>query len=201
MILPSSLDLFRVHASSTDDVAWAAQLATRVYDLQDAMPLNVMLAWFETNPTGFSTLWYGGERVGNFHILPLKPEVMTKFVEGTILERDFPASGLYTVAEAQNIRDLYWESAVLDPSFRGEVRGQMLATLTADFRNVFGRVCDLRQIQNMYAIAASRRGAEHLTQFGMAPIGKAELRIDVHQLYHGTLPSFQAAVATLLASR
>lgn len=200
MLMPSP-QRFQVRASDANDIEWAAQLAKRVYDDQDAIPAEVLLAWFNVNPTGFSTMWCDGERVGNFHILPLKLKAMALFVEGQILERNFPADSLYAAEESQSIRDLYWESAVLDPSLRGELRGKMLVTLTADFSNVFGRVCDLRQIDNMYAIAASSRGAEHLLLLGMSPLGNPELRMDKHQLYHGTLRSFREAIAILLASK
>lgn len=192
--------MYRIGPSSEEDVCWAAELASRVYHGFDALPAAVMLGWYRSNPTGFSTLFRDGQRVGNVDVLPLKPLYMRRFIEGQILEIDLPPESLFTPAQRDEIRDLYWESIVIDPEL-SLARRHVLKAILQGYEATLGRICPLHQINHTYAIAASKEGSALASALGMVPVGDPSTRRDAHQLFQGTLASFAAAVAPLRRSR
>src|SRR5450432_1203879 len=103
----------KVCPATRDDVEWAADLAKRIYRGNDIIPKDLMLEWYDKNPTGFFVIQStDGERVGNLDLLPVKPATLNRFIRGEITERNITGDCLYSPAEAGEIRDLYVESFV-----------------------------------------------------------------------------------------
>ncbi len=175
------------------DIRWAARLAEKVYHGLDVIPEATMMAWFHANPHGFSTFWYGDKPFGNFDILPLRPDAIRRFVEGTLLEREIDPGDLFSDTESGEIRDLHWESIILDPDFAGS-RSRMMKMFVQAYPEILGRLCPLNQIEKVYAIAASKQGAGVLRRMGLSVVSEAEERLDGHPLYCGTMDGYRAAM-------
>jgi hypothetical protein len=189
----TDLNPYQVRPAREDDVRWAAALGHRVYQGLDVIPERTMLDWFAANPNGFFTFWHHEERIGNFDILPLRPPVMQRFVVGHLLEKDIQSDDLYSPAEAHAVRDLHWESIVIDPAFTG-ARSLMVKLFMESYLDTLEHLCPIPQLGNTYAIAASSSGAKLLQRMGLAPIAEAADRLDAHPLYCGTVTSYRAAM-------
>jgi hypothetical protein len=187
---------YQVKPAREEDICWAAALGHRVYHGLDVIPEPTMLEWFHANPNGFFTFWHGQERIGNFDVLPLRPAAMQCFIEGQLLERDIHTDSIVPASEASQIRDLHWESIVIDPAFKGS-RSRMVKLFVLTYLDTLAHLCPIQQIGNVYAIAASKQGAGLLQRMGLSPEADASTRLDAHPLYRGTVASYHAAMARL----
>lgn len=188
---------YQLRPAREEDVSWAADLGERVYGGLDVIPEATMLGWFAANPNAFFTFWHGEERIGNFDILPLRPAVMQRFVSGDLLERDIQSQDIFTPAESHAIRDLHWESIVVDPAYAGE-RRPMVTLFLQTYLQALAHLCPIDQLGNTYAIAASPAGANLLSRMGLSPIANASERLDAHPLYCGSVQSYRAAMDDVL---
>jgi hypothetical protein len=182
---------YQIRPATEADIRWAAALGQRVYQGLDVISEVTMLAWFDANPCGFFAFWHNEERIGNFDVLPLRPAVMQRFVRGELLEKDIRPEDLFTVAESHAIRDLHWESIVVDPRFHGP-RSPMTKLFEQSYLETLAHLCPIGQLGHMYAIAASNAGARLLQRMGLSPIAAASERLDAHPLYRGDIASYRA---------
>jgi hypothetical protein len=184
---------YQVRPAREEDIRWAAALGQRVYHGLDVIPAETMLDWYAANPNGFFTFWHGNYRIGNFDLLPLRPAVMQRFVSGLLLEKDIRPDDLFLPSESHAIRDLHWESIVVDPAYKGE-RRPMTALFQQTYLETLAHLCPIDQLGATYAIAASTAGANLLQRMGLSPIGEASQRLDAHPLYCGNVASYRAAI-------
>ncbi|AFL86413.1 hypothetical protein Terro_0061 [Terriglobus roseus DSM 18391] len=194
----ASTSLYQVRRAREEDIRWAAALGQRVYQGLDVIPEATMLGWFHGNPNGFFTFWHGEQRIGNFDILPLRPAVMQLFVSGNLLEKDIRPEDLIPAAESHAIRDLHWESIVVDPAFLG-ARRPMTRLFEQTFLTTLAHLCPIDQVGNIYAIAASDPGERLLRRTGLSKIAEAATRLDGHPLFRGNVASYREAQTQLPA--
>ena len=177
----------RVRAADESDVIWAAALARRVYTGADVIPESLMLEWFGANPGGFSVLCDAeGERVGNVDLLPLRAEAMARIRNGSGIELEIRGADLFGARERGLVRDVYVESVVARAADLQRVDGGAEAVLRS-FSELLARVGDLRALQNVYAIAASRGGERFLKRLGMERVMEGAERRDGHDLFGGSV--------------
>ncbi|SEB90731.1 hypothetical protein [Terriglobus roseus] len=193
MTQDSQSNPYQVRPAREEDIRWAAQLGRRVYQGLDVIPEATMLDWFAANPNAFFTFWHDDQRIGNFDILPLRPLVMQRFVAGELLEREIESKDIFTPAESHAIRDLHWESIVVDPGYARE-RRPMVTLFLRTYLHTLAHLCPIDQLGNTYAIAASSAGAGLLRRMGLSPIAEASTRLDAHPLYCGNVATYRAVI-------
>jgi DNA-binding winged helix-turn-helix (wHTH) protein len=177
---------YRVEQASEDEVRWAAGLARRVYHGIDVIPSSLMVDWYRTNPSGFSVIRSDAGPIGNLDLLPLRNSTLDQFIKGDVLEREIKGKGLFPPDEAPQISSVYVESFVCIISASADrLRPNAIAAarVLSTFSNLAARICDPRQLRNVFAIAASANGRQLLSRLGFKIISHAERRRDQHDLY------------------
>ena len=167
--------------ANREDICWIVQKAASVYKPLDVMPLNLMLEWFENNPTGFYIFKDGtGHRYGNLDILPIKPRFLQLLLKGTLIEREIAGDFLYKPVESHLIDSLYIESLVSD---------RMFATYQClmNVPSIVEGICEPAQVKAIYALEASQAGLNLIEDLGFEMIEDGSKRRDKHKVFCATL--------------
>lgn len=165
--LPTTFGPYTLDPATADDIKWAAGYAREVYEGDDVMPAAVMLDWHAANPNGFFVIKADGEPIGNLDILPLRPETLSQFENGKLLERHIAGTDLYTPSETDQITDLYVESLVCNNSIA-------VAIVLSHFESLVRRICNPGTVKRILAIAASPDGQNLLKRLGFKITGSAQ---------------------------
>jgi hypothetical protein len=169
--------------ATPEDVAWIAGLQAETYSAGDAIPERLLKEWYDANPTGFSVIGRpGGERIGHIDILPLRPGVLSAFLEGKVVEKEIRGASLYTPEERGLIRDLYVESLIIRPE-EGRSPGAAGARLLNGFPTLIERLCDPLNLRHIYAIAATIKGERLLRRLGFERIKEGRARADHYDVF------------------
>jgi hypothetical protein len=187
--LPSDSELdclttgYRVDQAMADELKWIAELERSVYSKEDAIPEHLLREWFAVNPTGF---WIvramDGVRVGHLDVLPLRPATLQAFLGGDIVERELRGDSLFGPHERGMIKHLYIESIILRPAGPRASATALVAVL-ASAPALLSRMADLRAVEAIYAIAASRAGDRLMRKLGFEQFKAGERRRDGHDLF------------------
>jgi hypothetical protein len=194
----------RCHANpaTPDDLDWIFRLEIDAYSAQSAVARRTLDAWYGTNPDGFSILTMNGRKIGHLTIIPLRPEILESFAQGTIMEQDIHPDSLYTPAEKHLIRNLYVESLIVD-SLNGHstLPIKALTCLAQDFVQLIRRVCDPTNLENVYALAASGPGERFMKGLGFDQVNSDPPRSDQRVLYVAKLSTLRINISELYRRR
>jgi hypothetical protein len=138
---------YTIYAASEDDICWSAQTARQVYSGVDIIPVETMLEWFHANPNGFSIIKdHDGHRCGNIDILPLKPDTLSRFLRGDLIEREIRGESIIRTKESKEIESLYVESIV---AISEKGKGNPLATYKCIIStpDLVKRICTPSQVK------------------------------------------------------
>lgn len=193
--------LCEARPATPDDLDWIFRLQIDAYTAQHAVARKKLAQWYGSNPDGFSIVTMNGRRIGHLTIIPLRPNVLESFADGTILEQNILEDHLYGRDERHLIRDLYVESIILDsPKGRSAPPFAAFAYLARDFIPLMSRICEPAQLENIYALAASGRGERFMKGLGFVPVNGQE-RADQRSLYVAEFGSVQVRISELLSRR
>jgi hypothetical protein len=192
---------YQASPASKQEVGWIADLERSVYSETDAVPRDVLLEWYNSNPTGFTVIRMGnGTKVGHIDILPLRSSTLNAFIDGKIIERDIRGDSLFTAAEHDQITDLYVESVILQPP-KGFSNAPAIMCMLAGFEKLVERICDPSRVHNVYAIAASHSGERFLRRLGFDQLRAAGSRKDEHNLYSVNYRVLRENITTICSNR
>lgn len=188
--------------ATPDDLDWIFQLEIDTYSAQHAVARKKLDGWYRSNPDGFSIVKINGRKIGHLTIIPLRPSIVQSFVAGTILEQNIHAEDLYTPREKHLIRNLYVESIIIDsPRGPSTLPIAAFAYLAQDFIPVMSRICDPANLENVYALAASRRGERFMKGLGFVPVQSVQERADQRMLYVAKFETVKTRISELLERR
>lgn len=187
--------------ATPEDLAWIFQLEIDAYSAQHAVARKKLDQWYACNPDGFSIVTMNGRKVGHLTIIPLRPNILESFVQGTILEQDIHDEHLYTPPEKHLIRNLYVESIIIDSPRGPSVPVIAFARLARDFIPLMNRICDPANLENIYALAASGRGERFMKGLGFVPVKSVQERADQRSLYVAKFGTVKNRIAELLNRR
>ena len=154
------------------------QLDKSVFTQADLIPKDIFLQWFSVNKNTFNILCIDEKIIGYYSILPLKPNVLRKFLKGNICEIDFISKDILSEQEAQYSKEIYFFSTVVDRGYRQ--RGfQLLKRLVDELKTK----TTYPQAQKVYATAATSDGRRLLQKLGFVKIADSAGRKDRHDLY------------------
>lgn len=183
-----SLDFFpkapyRILQATKEDIFWIADTAKKVYSGLDIIPPNIMIEWFDSNPTGFSIIKdRNGNRCGNIDILPIKPNTLQRFLSGELVEIEIRGDSILTPEDSDKIQALYVESFV---AIDGRDHGNPLAVYKClmSTPDLISRISNPSQIDKIYAIGASPSGIRLMEHLGFDRINYTGDRRDGHQVF------------------
>jgi len=189
---------YSVWPATQEDICRIAQNAKRVYTGLDVIPQETMLGWYKANPNGF---WVvkdkTGTYCGNLDLLALKPDVMQRFIDGEIIEREIQGDYIYCPSESDKIESIYIESlVVVNPGNMKTGNALALRKLLENFYAIVSSLCDPVNIKKIYAIAASDGGMRILSKLGFSMIGKHQ-RQDDHNTYFADAKIFWQRIKRL----
>jgi hypothetical protein len=188
--------------ATPEDLDWIFQLEIDAYSAQYAVARRTLEQWYGSNPDGFSILTINGRKIGHITIVPLHPKILRSFVEGTIVEQDIQADSLYTPREKHLIRNLYFESVILDsPKGPSTLPIKALTCVARDFVPVIRRICDPTNLENVYALAASGPGERLMRGLGFDQVKSAQERSDHRALYVAKFSTLNANISALYDRR
>jgi hypothetical protein len=168
--------------AESEDMGWIAEQEAKRFSGIDAIPEALLREWHARNPTGFFLIIAeDGRRVGYINIMPVRPEPLRFFLDGSIVERQIRADSLYSADERELIKDLYVESIVVD--LAGRARAAALLALAVNFVSMIELICDVDKIDHVYAIAATTSGMNLLRRLGFSVIQKGGEGKDGHELF------------------
>jgi class 3 adenylate cyclase len=174
---------YSIVPAETSDIPWIAQLQASAYTLDDAVPSEVLLKWFQHNPSGFSVIENAnGERIGHIDILPLRTEQARPFLKGRTVEKEIPADWLYPPDAKHAIKDLYVESIIIKKAV-GLSASPALHCVLRNLNSLIERLCPLDQVNDIYAIEATATGKKLISRIGFERCGEARARSDDHELF------------------
>ena len=174
---------YRIVQASEEDVRWAAGTAKRVYTGLDVIRAPLMLEWFKANPSGFSVIKdCNGHRCGNLDILPLKPDTLSRFLRGELIEQEIRGDSIFGRPESKKIQSLYIESLV---ALSEGDEPNPLATYKClmSVLELARRICDPSQVKKLYAIGASKGGICLMKHVGFDKIDYEQPRRDGHDVF------------------
>lgn len=184
-------------AATAEDVDWIAELEARTYD-GDAVPGNILRAWYNVNPHGFSVLHReDGEMIGHVDILPLKPAGVDLLVAGQETERAITSGMIYTPHEQDRMDAFYVESIVIKDKYK-ELKPKALFSILNNFESLIARICASNNAKKFYGIGASESGERLMQQLGFRLIGRADERTDHHPLYAANYDDIKTNIAAIL---
>jgi hypothetical protein len=184
------------------DLDWIFQLEIEAYSAQYSVARQTLERWYGRNPGGFSVLTMNGRRIGHLTIIPLHSKIIDSFVQGTILEQDIQEDCLHTPEEKNLVQNLYIESIIID-SARGHsiLPIKALTRLAHDFVPLISRVCEPRNLENVYALAASGRGERFMHALGFGMVKSGEGRADRRSLYAAKFGTLRSNISELYDRR
>ncbi len=192
---------YHVAPAKSEEMDWIARLEAEVYSAEDAVPKHVLKEWYNSNPTGFNIIrMTNGQKIGHIDILPLRPASLRTFLEGNIVEKDIRGDSLYSEAERHLIRDLYVESIIVLPP-KGYSNAPAILCVLTNFAGLMERICDTSNVENVYAIAASKSGELLLTRLGFDAITPAENRADHHDFFAASFAELAKNISMLCGTR
>lgn len=188
--------------ATPEDLDWIFRLEIDTYSVQHAVARKKLDEWYGSNPDGFSIVTMNGRRIGHLTIVPLRPNILESFVDGTVMEQDIHEDSLYTPREKHLIRNLYVESIILDsPKGPSTLPISAFARLARDFIPLMSRICDPAKLENIYALAASGRGERFMKGLGFVPVKGSQARSDGRTLYVAQFAAVRGRIAELLSRR
>ena len=153
-------------------------------------------------PMASRSVKMNGRRIGHLTIIPLRPNILESFVDGTILEPNIHGENLYTPQEKHLIRNLYVESIIIDsPKGPSTLPIAAFARLARDFVPLMSRICDPSQLESIYALAASGKGERFMKGLGLVPVQSVQERADQRTLYVAAFGTLRARISELLERR
>ena len=192
----------QAHPAMPADLDWIFQLEIEAYSAEYAVARQTLDRWFSRNPGGFSILTMNGRRIGHLTIIPLHPKILDSFVQGTMREQDIHADCIHPPEEKHLVRNLYCESIILDAG-RGHsiLPIKALTRLAHDFVLLISRVCEPRNLENIYALAASGRGERFMQALGFGLVKSDQERADRRALYVVKFATLRDKIAELYNRR
>jgi len=185
---------FTIRGADEDDIRWIARLQKSVYSKNDAVPLNVLLEWYEVFPNGFFVIVdHNNMRVGHLDILPIKESALKKYKDGELVETEIRGECLYSKQELDKITDLYIESLIVSPK-NPKIRPFVLRELMRSVSYIFSKVGNESTIKRISAMAATRDGERILGHLGFQKISGAEERKDSHNMYEAKFDNFYSKI-------
>lgn len=190
-----------VEPANEQDIEWIAELEADVYSGIDAIPVQILKEWYKANPSGFFVIrMKNGPRIGHLDILPLRPDTMKQFLAGEIIERDIRGDCIYGVNEKDLIKDLYVESIIIRP-LKGYSGAKAITCLLSNFVPIANNICNIQNIEYVYAVAASRAGAQLMTHLGFELQKGSDKRKDRHNLFVARFTTVATNVARICDER
>jgi hypothetical protein len=184
------------------DLDWIFQLEIDAYSAQYAVARQTLDRWYGSNPRGFSILTLNGRRIGHLTIIPLHSRILGSFVQGTILEQDIHEDCLHTPEEKHLVQNLYFESIIIESAQGHSILPiKALTRLAHDFVPLISRVCEPRNLENVYALAASGRGQRFMQALGFALVKSDQERADRRGLYAARFATLRSNIAELYDRR
>jgi hypothetical protein len=197
-----SLNGYDVNPATPEDLDWIFRQQVDAYSPQHAVARQTLERWYGRNPNGFSVLTLNGSRMGLVTFLPLRPNILERFVQGTILEQDIRENCLYPPEEKHLIRNLYVESIIIDsPGKHSTLPIKAFTCLAHDFESLISRICDPAKLENIYALAASARGERFIKGLGFEQVKSGDARGDNRALYVATFRSLAINISELYERR
>lgn len=191
-----------VSPATPEDLDWIFRLEIDTYSVQHAVARKKLDEWYGSNPDGFSIVTMNGRRIGQLTIIPLRPNILESFVDGTILEQNIHEENLYARREQHLIRNLYVESIIIDsPKGPSSLPIAVFARLARDFIPLLSRICDPAKLENIYALAASGRGERFMKGLGFVPVKGTQERAAQRTLYVAEFGTVKARISELLSRR
>lgn len=188
--------------ATPDDLDWIFRLQIDTYSVQHAVARKKLDEWYGSNPDGFSIVKMNRRKIGHLTIIPLRPNILESFVDGSVLEQNIHGENLFTPQEKQLIRNLYVESIIIDsPRGPSTLPIAAFARLARDFIPLIARICDPSQLENIYALAESGRGERFMKGLGLVPVQSVEERADKRTLYVAKFETVKARISELLERR
>lgn len=192
----------QAHPATQADLDWIFQLQLKAYSAQYAVARQTLDRWYGSNPGGFSILTMNGRRMGHLTIIPLHPKILHSFVQGTILEQDIHEDCVHTPEEKHLVRNLYFESIIVDSAQgHSSLPIKALTRLAHDFVPLISRVCEVGKLENVYALAATRRGERFMHALGFGLIKSGQERPDRRALYSANFGSLRSNISELYDRR
>jgi hypothetical protein len=192
----------QAHPATPADLDWIFQLEIEAYSAQYAVARQTLDRWYGSNPGGFSILTMNGRKIGHLTIIPLHPKILDSFVQGTILEQDIHEDCLHKPHERHLVQNLYIESIILDSAREHSILPiKALTRLAHDFVPLISRVCEPRNLENVYALAASGRGERFMNALGFAMVRSGQARADRRALYAAKFGTLRDNISELYDRR
>ena len=188
-----------IRQATGEEIDWIADLEARTYE-HDAVPIDVLRAWYRTNPNGFSVLHTEDEEmIGHIDLLPLKPAGVALLIGGKETERSITPDMLYPPEEGLLVEAVYIESIIVKDKYK-ELKPKALYTILANFETLVGRVSDPSKVKEIYGIAASEKGERLMRQLGFRLVNRESERVDQHPLYVAIFDDIKANIRTILSA-
>lgn len=174
--------IYSILRAKPEDITWIADLEKSFYK-KDAIPEAKLKEWFEANPSGFFLVFENDRRIGHLDILPMKTGDRTfqEFCSGKKREVDIPGTSIASATQKHNIQHLYVESVIIHPQ---AINRQAALTLLLDqFIRLIEGVARIEKVENVYAIAATKKGQDLLEHLGFEVERRSKKMKDKHPLY------------------
>lgn len=194
--------LCHANPATPEDLDWIFRLEIDAYSAQYAVARRTLEQWYRSNPDGFSILTMNGRKIGHITIVPLRPKILESFVQGTIVEQDIHEDSLYTPGEKHLVRNLYFESVILNsPKWPSTLPIKALTCVARDFVPLIRRICDPINLENVYALAASGPGERLMRGLGFDQVKSGQERSDQRALYVAKFSTLNANISALYNRR
>ncbi len=181
--LLKSAQRYSIVPAEETDLAWMAGLEAAAFSTDDAVPVDVLLRWFKKNPNSFNVVaTHEGSKIGHINVLPVKPDSLGGFREGSVKETALLADSIFSYAERNSVEDVYVESVVIKPS-RTISLAPAMAAILSNFSPIVERIAEITTLKHVHAIAASQRGDKLLKKLGFSCVKPATQRADRHDFY------------------
>ena len=172
-----------LRAATEEDVDWIVGLEARTYPDYDAVPSELLHAWYNANPAGFSVIQTeDGEMLGHVDIFPIKPTGVDILLKGLETEQGILPDMIYSHDEQHLMESFYVESIIIKDKYT-DMKPKALFCILSNFRALMTRICDSQNSKKIYGIGGTEGGERLMQQLGFQLITRGDERKDHYPLY------------------
>jgi hypothetical protein len=188
---------YSVNLASENDICWISDCERNIYEDNDVIPLEVLLAWYDRNPNGFYVVKdSSGANVGNIDILPIKQKTLEDLLIGKICEFEIRGDSLYSPQERGLVKFLYVEN-IMFSSLPAVSKMIAVCTLFLQLPQIVENLCEPNNLEKIYCIAATKAGKKLVERLSFTISQKGSNRKDGHDLYSVQYENLYFKVASL----
>ena len=160
-------EMVRIVPAKRGHIRWMAHAEGLFFGSNEVAQKRILDTFYSKNPQGFFVFFIDNQIVGSLTVVPIKEPCLQSFAKGIISESSIGPDDIYAPEEAKQVRSIYVESLILNVVDK-KYRARIYRNILMQRDELLSGLCLPKNLQYVYALAASEVGERLLTTLGFA---------------------------------